>query len=95
MKPITVLLRAAATAAVLALLAMPAAAQTTDDPAALNLAEPDFTLISLPTSLRRRSITTSLRSAIPSRCAEQSMRVAHVNASTSISSHSRITIQMR
>lgn len=61
MKPITVLLRAAATAAVLALLAIPAAAQTTDDPAALNPAEPDFTLISLPTSLRLPTFKSAFR----------------------------------
>jgi hypothetical protein len=42
--------RLAAALALIALAAPPAAAQ--DDPAVLQLAEPDFTLVSLPTSLR-------------------------------------------
>ena len=39
----------------------PAFAQDDDDPAVLNLAEPDFTLISLPTSLRLPTLKSAFR----------------------------------
>src|SRR5262245_17457543 len=42
--------------------AAPAAAQTVDD-AALNLAQPDFTLIGLPTSLRMPAFKSAFRVA--------------------------------
>ena len=40
---------------------LPASAQTSDDPAALKLAEPDFTLITLPTSLRLPKFGSAFR----------------------------------
>jgi hypothetical protein len=39
----------------------PALAQDDDDPAVLNLAEPDFTLVSLPTSLRLPTLKSAFR----------------------------------